>query len=619
MKLAFVTPRYGSDVFGGAEMGARMLAEHLAALDGWSVEALTTCARDAWTWANEYEPGTTVENGVTVHRFANAKERDADFRRLTLHLLARPEKVSEADGYDWIDKQGPIAPDLIDAIRASDHDLLAFTPYLYHPTVVGLPLVRDRAVLHPAAHDEPAIRLPLFDDVFEAARGLAFYTEGERAIAEERFPSTVAKPQVVVGLGIDAAPATTAPHGVRALESRPYLLCLGRVDHSKGTHLLASLFARYKERNPGPLALAVVGPVQRPVPVHPDIVEVGEVDDATKWALLRGATLLDLAVCLRVVLARALRVVGGGCARARERTGAARPSSTSCARAEGSRSTATRCSRPSSTGCWSTIGCASRWPRRAPGMPSSTDGPQSSTATAGSPSDSHLRCPPMSDVEPGDGDLERDLAEQWQRVQQRGSYSAALSAPLDAVAERAHFRIPEVPASSKVPGGGTIHTVVGKTVTRHLTDLCAQLDDFAAVGPSCSGGDRRRARRPGPARGAEPPRRRRRPARVAAARAQRAARIGVTEQRERVPLVWIGSLGPGGGAERVIAAFDLVCTYDDPSAELVMAGPAPDPRHLAKLVRYRDELKLFGLRFHPDPSPAERAALRDLGPAWPAD
>jgi glycosyltransferase involved in cell wall biosynthesis len=292
VKLAFVTPRYGSDVFGGAEMGARMLAEHLAALDGWSVDALTTCARDAWTWANEYEPGTTVENGVTVHRFANAKERDADFRRLTLHLLARPEKVSGADGHDWIDKQGPIAPDLIDAIRASDHDLLAFTPYLYHPTVVGLPLARDRAVLHPAAHDEPAIRLPLFDDVFEAARGLAFYTEGERAIAEERFPSTVAKPQVVVGLGIDAAPATMAPHGVRALESRPYLLCLGRVDHSKGTHLLASLFARYKQRNPGPLALAVVGPVQRPVPVHPDIVEVGEVDDATKWGLLRGASLL---------------------------------------------------------------------------------------------------------------------------------------------------------------------------------------------------------------------------------------------------------------------------------------------------------------------------------------
>jgi hypothetical protein len=78
-----------------------------------------------------------------------------------------------------------------------------------------------------------------------------------------------------------------------------------------------------------------------------------------------------------------------------------------------------------------------------------------------------------------DDDLERTLAEQWERVQQRGSYTAALSAPIDAVATTGHFRVPEVPASSKVPGGGAIHSVVGKTVTRHLTDLCAQLDEFA--------------------------------------------------------------------------------------------------------------------------------------------
>jgi glycosyltransferase involved in cell wall biosynthesis len=169
---------------------------------------------------------------------------------------------------------------------------VAFTPYLYHPTVAGLPAVRERAILHPAAHDEPAIRLPLFEGVFEAARGLAFYTEGERAITEELFPSAVAKPQVVVGLGIDPPPAASAGHGIAALESRPYLLVLGRVDHSKGTHLLASFFARYKQRRPGSLALAVVGPVQRPVPVHPDIVQVGEVDDAAKWALLRGAAAL---------------------------------------------------------------------------------------------------------------------------------------------------------------------------------------------------------------------------------------------------------------------------------------------------------------------------------------
>ena len=34
MKLAFVTPRYGLDVIGGAESAARMLAERLAAQPG---------------------------------------------------------------------------------------------------------------------------------------------------------------------------------------------------------------------------------------------------------------------------------------------------------------------------------------------------------------------------------------------------------------------------------------------------------------------------------------------------------------------------------------------------------------------------------------------------------
>ena len=67
----------------------------------------------------------------------------------------------------------------------------------------------------------------------------------------------------------------------------------------------------------------------------------------------------------------------------------------------------------------------------------------------------------------------------------------------------------------------------------------------------------------------------------------------------------------------MLAAFDLLCTFDDPTAELVMAGPAPDRRHLAALLRFREELKLFNVRFHLDPSPAERSALRDLGPAWP--
>ena len=50
-RLAFVVPRYGADVVGGAETLVRGLAEHLAA-PGSAVEVLTTCARDHLSWKN---------------------------------------------------------------------------------------------------------------------------------------------------------------------------------------------------------------------------------------------------------------------------------------------------------------------------------------------------------------------------------------------------------------------------------------------------------------------------------------------------------------------------------------------------------------------------------------
>jgi glycosyltransferase involved in cell wall biosynthesis len=71
---------------------------------------------------------------------------------------------------------------------------------------------------------------------------------------------------------------------------RPYLLYVGRVDRAKGCHLLVDLFAEYKRRRPGPLALVLAGQVVEPPAPHPDVVLPGIVDDAVKWGALRGAT-----------------------------------------------------------------------------------------------------------------------------------------------------------------------------------------------------------------------------------------------------------------------------------------------------------------------------------------
>jgi len=284
VKLAVVTPRYGTDVPGGAETAARLLATRLAARAGWTVEALTTCAHDASTWADHYPAGTEVVDGVAVQRFPVTGPRATDFDAATNLVVARGTRVSAEELDEWVLKQGPIAPGLVDAIATTDADVVAFHPFLYHPTVAGLPLVAPRAVLHPAAHDEPFLGLNCYPPVFEAAAGLAYWSEPEHALVEDRF-KIASKPAVVVGLGVDEYTGpTTNSH-----DDRPYVLCLGRVDDGKGARLLADCFIEYQRRRSSPLRLVFAGPVVHEPPSHPDIRVAGRVDEATKWGLLRGA------------------------------------------------------------------------------------------------------------------------------------------------------------------------------------------------------------------------------------------------------------------------------------------------------------------------------------------
>jgi glycosyltransferase involved in cell wall biosynthesis len=56
--------------------------------------------------------------------------------------------------------------------------------------------------------------------------------------------------------------------------------------------MLAEYFMRYKERHPGDLALALVGPVSQKVTEHPDIVVTGTVSEADKWDILAGAKVM---------------------------------------------------------------------------------------------------------------------------------------------------------------------------------------------------------------------------------------------------------------------------------------------------------------------------------------
>lgn len=291
MKLAFVVPRYGTEIVGGAEWGARMLAERLAARPGWSVEVFTTAARESTTWADAYPPGESLVEGVRVRRFSSASGRAADFAARSDRVLAAPGAATSEESERWLELQGPVCPDLVEAAVAGDAELIACYPYLYHPIVSVLRRAGGRAVLHPAAHDEAPIYLPSFTEAFGSAQGLVFHTDGERRLVEGLFP-VAERRQIVLGLGVDPYAGERDGASALGLGERPFICCIGRVDDLKGTSLLAELFAAYKARRPGPLALVLAGPVAVAPIEHPDVVVCGVVDEATKWELLERSLAL---------------------------------------------------------------------------------------------------------------------------------------------------------------------------------------------------------------------------------------------------------------------------------------------------------------------------------------
>jgi glycosyltransferase involved in cell wall biosynthesis len=297
MRLLFVIQRYGVEVAGGGERATRDLAERLTAR-GHDVTVLTSCALSYVDWANHYQPGPSTLNGVSVHRLPVPDPRtDRLFGPLNGRVVhgapPLPLFLQEA----WMRAQGPYLPDLPGWLHdhAEDFDAAVFCTYLYWPSYAGLPVLAGRVptVLMPFAHDEPYLKLTMFDTMFRLPDAFGFLTEEEQALVQRRF--RINRPTAVTGLGVEPDPVAVDAAEVRlryGLGERPYLLALGRVDPAKGLDELFDFFTAYKQRNPSDLALLVMGEPVRPLPEHPDVIPTGFVDEDVKHGALAGSLAL---------------------------------------------------------------------------------------------------------------------------------------------------------------------------------------------------------------------------------------------------------------------------------------------------------------------------------------
>ncbi len=210
MKLAFIVQRYGTEILGGSEYHCRLVAERLASKH--EVEVLTTCARDYITWKNEYPQGSDRIRGVTVRRFAVSETRDiASFNQFSEWIFANAH--TREHEMEWLRRQGPWSPALLEHIKRHHqaYDALIFFTYLYAPTVLGLQIAPSRSILVPTAHDEPAIHLGIYKDVFTLPAAIAYNTEVERRFLTTHF-SIRALAEETIGCGVDLLHGRHEPH-----------------------------------------------------------------------------------------------------------------------------------------------------------------------------------------------------------------------------------------------------------------------------------------------------------------------------------------------------------------------------------------------------------------------
>jgi glycosyltransferase involved in cell wall biosynthesis len=342
MKLAFIIQRYGAEVLGGSEQLCRLVAERLAAQH--DVEVLTTCARDYVTWRNDYPEGSDRVRGVTIRRFANARTRDIEsFNRYSDWIFNNQH--TRSDEMEWLKQQGPWCPPLIDYLRRNhqQYEVLIFFTYLYATTVQGMEVNPGRSVLVPTAHDEPAIRLGIYREVFTKAAALCYLTESERRFVQDTFQD---RPLLedLTGVGVeippqhpharvperaeaesavgDAASQGTAPgptgdgpEGDAATQENdsarfpshlmsrgamfrrkhrlygPFALYGGRIDPGKGCEELLEYFAAYI-KDGGEATLALMGAKLMPLPEDPSVRFAGLLSDSERTQALEAAAVV---------------------------------------------------------------------------------------------------------------------------------------------------------------------------------------------------------------------------------------------------------------------------------------------------------------------------------------
>lgn len=329
MKFAFITPRYGAEFSTGAEHACRLIAEQIARRH--DVDVLTTTARDAATWKNEYSEGSDRVRGALVRRFAvSTMPERSTFSELARRLREGPRY--RPDELTWLRHVGPWSSGLIEHIKRQhrSYDALVFFGMWHSLTVSGLEIAPERSLLFPYLQLRPELRFDLWADVLASARAVGYFSGCERKLVHS-YVGVAPQFEEVIGIGVDPPPQQAYPRHQQdpadvitaeddsasddeALEESylagrgvpfrrrhrlydNFALYGGRVEHDNGCEEMLEYFDSFATNRSEDMGLVLMGVKMMPVPEAPYLRLAGVLPDRERMTAYEAASVTIAPAC----------------------------------------------------------------------------------------------------------------------------------------------------------------------------------------------------------------------------------------------------------------------------------------------------------------------------------
>lgn len=295
MKIGFVTPWFGMDIQGGAEAELRELVLHLKETD-LDFEVLTTCVKSFNSnWSDNYHrEGTTIENGITVRRFAVDKRDCVAFDNVNRKLMQNIQ-ITQEEELIFI-REMINSSSLYKYMRDNkdSYTLFVFIPYMFGTTYYGVEINPSKAVLIPCFHDESYFYMEIFKGLYSKVAGIIYNAKPEKELTERNYNLQNVE-QIVMGIGMDTdiyGDANCFRNKYKI--ERPFIIYAGRKDVGKNVDMLLKYFSEYHKRHSSELALVLIGGGKIDIPsnISDKVYDLGFVNKQDKYNAYAAATVL---------------------------------------------------------------------------------------------------------------------------------------------------------------------------------------------------------------------------------------------------------------------------------------------------------------------------------------